>query len=116
MSQRSAGSCTRCTHSNAFPVVCWSNPCDVPDLILLHIYKKFLLSSIGNPPPGSAGGGATPSAVGAGAATPATLATALALVPAGLAAIAVFPPYNIPREIPAVSVIFAEAPTARYEI
>ena len=97
-------------------VECWSIPCDVPESIILHNYEKSKLYIIGNPPPGSAGGGATPSAVGAGAATPATLATALALVPAGLAAIAVFPPYNIPREIPAVSVIFAEAPIARYVI
>jgi hypothetical protein len=87
---------------------------DVPDLI--HNHYRFKLYIIGNAPPGSAGGGASPSAVGAGAATPANLATALALVPAGLAAIAVFPPYTNPRQIPAVSVIFAEAPIARYVV
>ena len=82
----------------------------------IHNYYKSELYIIGNAAPGSAGGGATPSAVGAGAATPATLATAIALVPAGLAAIAVFPPYANPRQIPAVSVIFAETPIARYVI
>merc|ERR1712008_387145 len=67
----------------------------------------------GNAPPGSAGGGATPSAVGAGAANPSILATALTLVPLGLTPIAVFPPYNTPRQIPAISVIFSEDPDIR---
>merc|ERR1711971_1526352 len=62
----------------------------------------------GNPVPGAPRGGALPSVVGAGAATPQTLAIALTLVPPGLTPIAVFPPYNTPRTIPAVSVIFSE--------
>ena len=68
----------------------------------------------GNPPPGTPGGGAPPTTVaGAGVvqvASAQTLSTALALVPLGLTAVAVFPPYNRPRTIPAVSVIFAENP------
>ena len=68
----------------------------------------------GNPPPGTPGGGAPPSAVaGTGVvqvASAQTLSTALALVPLGLTAVAVFPPYNRPRTIPAISVIFAEDP------
>ena len=70
--------------------------------------------SLGNASPGSGGGGATPSAVGAGAANPSILATALTLVPLGLTPIAVFPPYNTPRQIPAISVIFSEDPNIRY--
>ena len=46
-------------------------------------------------------------------ASPQTLVAALALVPAGLAAVAVFPPYATPRTVPAVSVIFAENPNIR---
>ena len=69
---------------------------------------------IGNPVPGAPGGGALPSVVGAGAATPQTLAIAQTLVPPGLTPIAVFPPYNTPRTIPAVSVIFSEDPNIRY--
>ena len=69
---------------------------------------------LGNSSPGSGGGGATPSAVGAGAANPSILATALTLVPLGLTPIAIFPPYNTPRQIPAISVIFSEDPDIRY--
>ena len=54
----------------------------------------------GNPQPGTPGGGGTPN----------TLPQAVALVPLGLNAIAVFPPYNTPRLVPAISVIFAENP------
>ena len=54
----------------------------------------------GNPEPGTPGGGGPPN----------TLLEAVALVPLGLNAIAVFPPYNTPRTIPAISVIFAENP------
>ena len=71
--------------------------------------------SLGNSSPGSSGGGATPSAVGAGAANPSILATALTLVPLSLTPIAVFPPYNTPRQIPAISVIFSEDPDTRYK-
>ena len=53
----------------------------------------------GNPAPGAVGGGASP--VGASA-------SVLALVPAGLVAVAVFPPYERPRTFPADSVIFLE--------
>ena len=69
---------------------------------------------IGNPAPGTLGGGASPAVVGAGAATPQTLATAQTLVPPGLTPIAAFPPYNTPRTIPAVSVIFSEDPNIRF--
>ena len=71
---------------------------------------------LGNPSPGSAGGGAKPSAVGADAANPSILATALTLLPLGLTPIAVFPPYNTPRKIPAISVIFSEDPDIRYKL
>ena len=54
----------------------------------------------GNPEPGTPGGGGAPN----------TLPEAVALVPVGLNAIAVFPPYNTPRTVPAISVIFAENP------
>ena len=67
----------------------------------------------GNPQPGTPGGGAPPTTVASAGVVPAsaqTLSTALALVPLGLTAVAVFPPYNTPRTIPAVSVIFAEDP------
>ena len=68
---------------------------------------------LGNASPGSGGGGAPPSAVGADAANPSILATALTLVPFGLTPIAVFPPYNTQRQIPAISVIFSEDPDIR---
>ena len=76
------------------------------------VYLHF----IGNAAPGAPGGGASPSVVGAGAATPQTLAKALTLVPPGLTPIAVFPPYNTPRTIPAVSVTFSEDPNIRYTL
>ena len=80
-------------------------------LYITEIHFFFL----GNTPPGSVGGGAPPTAIlGGGAiASPQTLISALALVPVGLTAIAVFPPYNTPRTVPAVSVIFAENPNIR---
>ena len=62
---------------------------------------------IGNPSPGTPGGGAPPNNVGISA-------IALSLVPPGLVAVAVFPPYETPRTVPAISVIFAENPTARH--
>ena len=52
----------------------------------------------GNPAPGTPGGGGQPSGA------------ALALVPAGLVAVATFPPYATPRTLPAESVIFSEVP------
>ena len=52
--------------------------------------------------PGVIGGGALPSV-----ASP-TLAASLALLPLGLAAVAVFPPFATPRTFPAVAVIFSE--------
>ena len=52
--------------------------------------------------PGAFGGGALPSV-----ASP-TLAASLALLPLGLAAVAVFPPFATPRTFPAVAVIFSE--------
>ena len=80
----------------------------------LFVLKSVYLHFIGNPVPGTLGGGASPSVVGTGAATPQTLANALTLVPPGLTPIAVFPPYNTPRKIPAVGVIFSEDPNIRY--
>ena len=76
---------------------------------------QIIFFFLGNTPPGSLGGGAPPTAIiGSGAiASPQTLISALALVPVGLTAIAVFPPYNKPRRVPAVSVIFAENPNIR---
>ena len=73
----------------------------------------FLLYFEGNAAPGAPGGGASPSAVGALGPSTQTLATALSLVPLGLTPIAVFPPYNTPRTIPAISVIFSEDPNIR---
>ena len=58
-----------------------------------------------NPPgtvsPGAAGGGGLPSAA---------TATQLALVPVGLTAVAVFPPFATDRTFPAEAVIFLENP------
>ena len=84
------------------------------DLIGLYRNANYFIF-LGNTPPGSLGGGAPPTAIlGSGAiASPQTLISALALVPVGLTAIAVFPPYNTPRRVPAVSVIFAENPNIR---
>ena len=73
----------------------------------------FILYFEGNAAPGAPGGGASPSAVGALGPSTQTLATALSLVPLGLIPIAVFPPYNTPRTIPATSVIFSEDPNIR---
>ena len=42
-----------------------------------------------------------------------SLAQSLALVPPGLPAVAVFPPFEIPRTLPANAVIFTENPTRR---
>lgn len=55
----------------------------------------LLLNSTGTP-----GGGAAP--IAGATLTPQTLTTALALVPVGLIPIAVFPPYNTPRTVPAI--------------
>lgn len=60
----------------------------------------------GNPLPGTAGGGSPPIA------TSPQAAIAIGLAPLGTIAIAIFPPYATPRTLPAVSVIFAESPTA----
>ena len=57
---------------------------------------------IGNAQPGTSGGGGSPNG--------ASLAT-LALVPAGLNAVAVFPPFATPRTIDAEAVIFSEDPS-----
>ena len=57
----------------------------------------------GSPAPGSSGGGASPNVLGNPAA-----ASAVALVPAGLTAVAVFPPFLTPRTLPAIAVIFSE--------
>ena len=61
-------------------------------------------SSSGNPSPGSQGGGAPP------VATSAQAAAALGLAPLGTVPVAIFPPYETPRTLPAISVIFAENP------
>ena len=62
----------------------------------------------GSPAPGSAGGGGSPNVV----ANP-IAASAVALVPAGLTAVAVFPPFLTPRTLPAIAVIFSEESTRR---
>ena len=67
----------------------------------------------GNTPPGSPlpdtpGGGGSPNF-----ATNPAAAAAVALVPAGLTAVAVFPPFETPRTLPAIAVIFSEEPTRR---
>ena len=55
----------------------------------------------GNAVPGTPGGGGLPATA---------TAPVLALVPAGLIPVAVFPPYATPRTLPADSVIFLENP------
>ena len=62
----------------------------------------------GSPAPGSSGGGGSPNVV----ANP-IAASAVALVPAGLTAVAVFPPFLTPRTLPAIAVIFSEESTRR---
>merc|ERR1719367_701628 len=52
---------------------------------------------------GTAGGGGLPSD-----GSISTAALSLALVPLGLAAVAIFPPFDRPRTVPAVAVIFGE--------
>ena len=56
------------------------------------------------PQPGEPGGGGLPTSPSP------TLAASLALVPAGLIAVSVFPPWTFERTVPAVGVIFEEAP------
>ena len=58
--------------------------------------------------PGSDGGGGSPTNL----ANP-SAASAVALVPAGLTAVAVFPPFATPRTLPAIAVIFSEASSRR---
>ena len=60
----------------------------------------------GSPTPDSPGGGGNPNI-----ATNPAAAAAVALVPAGLTAVAVFPPFVTPRTLPAIAVIFSEEPT-----
>ena len=62
----------------------------------------------GSPAPGSPGGGGSPN-VGNNPAA----ASAVALVPAGLTAVAVFPPFLTPRTLPAIAVIFSENSSRR---
>ena len=54
------------------------------------------------PQPGEPGGGGLPTSPSL------TLLASLALVPAGLIAVSVFPPWTFPRTVPAVGVIFEE--------
>ena len=61
----------------------------------------------GNPQPGNPGGGAKP--VG----TTPDAQEALALIPRGTVPVSIFPPYDTPRTVPAVSVIFLETATPR---
>ena len=44
-----------------------------------------------------------------------TLALSLSLVPAGSTPVSVFPPFNTPRTLPAIGVIFSEAPDFDYD-
>ena len=60
----------------------------------------FLLLSAGNAQPGTPGGGASPNGASQ---------TILNLVPLGLNAVAVFPPFETARSLPAVAVIFSES-------
>jgi hypothetical protein len=55
------------------------------------------------PQPGTQGGGASPNS------NSATSAASLALTPAGLVPVAIFPPWTSPRTFSAVAVIFSEA-------
>ena len=59
----------------------------------------------GNPLPGTPGGGAPP--------VPSTpqATTAIGLAPPGTVPVAIFPPYDTPRTVSAISVIFAENPS-----
>ena len=85
---------------------------DYNQVVILAITEiKNIWIILGNIPPGSPGGGAPPTA--GGGASPQTLKVAIGLVPAGLPAVAVFPPYITPRTVPGVSVIFAEDPYVR---
>ena len=58
----------------------------------------------GAPAVGTPGGGGSPTAPSP------TLAASLALLPAGLTPVSVFPPFLNPRTVPAVGVIFREPP------
>ena len=75
---------------------------------LLLAYPSLPLTQACGVPPGSP----CPGIIGGGA-PPETNPLAVSLVPPGLFAIAVFPPYATPRTIPAISVIFAENPAIR---
>ena len=79
--------------------------------VILAIFLGLIMSqptpgsALANAPqPGEPGGGGLPTSPSP------TLAASLALVPAGLIAISVFPPWNFQRTVPAVGVIFEEAP------
>ena len=108
----------------ASPIVTTDNMALVPDVPLpsvaslaatvLALFSFSLLSSmmasntVGNAPsgvaqPGSSNGGGLPNDF-----TNPTLGQSLALVPFGLTPIAVFPPFAIPRSLPAIGVIFSE--------
>ena len=62
----------------------------------------------GSPAPGTPGGGGLPNIQ----ANP-SASQAVSLVPFGLTPVAVFPPFDTPRTLPAIAVIFSEAPTRR---
>ena len=108
----------------ASPVVTTDNMALVPDVPLpsvaslaatvLALFSFSLLSNMmasnagGSAPsgvaqPGSSNGGGLPNDF-----TIPTLGQSLALVPLGLTPIAVFPPFAIPRTLPAIGVIFSE--------
>ena len=62
----------------------------------------------GSPAPGTPGGGGVPNIQ----ANP-SASQAVSLVPFGLTPVAVFPPFDTPRTLPAIAVIFSETPTRR---
>ena len=80
--------------------------------ILLMMPSPNAIAPRGDPPnapqPGTPGGGGLPTNL-----ENPSLLLALTLVPAGLTAVAVFPPFETPRTFNATAVIFSENPGRR---
>jgi len=87
---------------------CTNNP-SVPGIIatVLTVCGGLLLA---NPPPGNVPGNSPQPGTTGGGAVPTGTEGILALVPAGLVAVAVFPPFLTGRRFDAEAVIFKEAP------
>ena len=81
-------------------------------LFQLLFINTHVFNFQGQPQPGAPGGGASPFAAPtlATGITPQQFALAISLVPIGLTPVAVFPPFETPRTIEAVAVIFSEEP------